>query len=343
MNSKPLVSVVIPVYKTEKYLEKCIMSVINSTYDNLSIVLVDDGSPDGCPAICDSFKERYGNVTVVHKPNGGLSTARNAGLDAADKSSKYLLFLDSDDEIIADAIEGMVEVAERENASVVMPDRYVKIIEQTGERSVAKHFPECMYIGNARQFALDVMIEQGRAWRAHSLLYSYRAVIDSNARFPEGHISEDISFNLQVLFYVDSISFYNKPTVNYLKRAGSITTTYQPNFEKDIWYIDAQVREFLDNIGLDNGVGREKADALLCRNIVVYLFSIMSHKNSMEYKDKVKKAQSVINDEHARDVVRSKHKTPYFESSKKRFAMSFIYFLLRTRQDKLAFRLLSVL
>ena len=92
---KPFVSVIIPVYKVEPYLRQCVDSVLAQTYRNLEIILVDDGSPDGCPAICDEYAAKDARVRVIHKENGGLSDARNAGIRAA--TGEYLLFLDSDD------------------------------------------------------------------------------------------------------------------------------------------------------------------------------------------------------------------------------------------------------
>ena len=87
--------VIIPVYKVEKYLRQCVDSVINQKLNNIEIILVDDGSPDACPQICDEYQEKYDYVKVIHKPNGGLSSARNAGIEAA--TGDYLIFMDSDD------------------------------------------------------------------------------------------------------------------------------------------------------------------------------------------------------------------------------------------------------
>ena len=91
----PLVSVIIPIYKVEKYLAECIDSVINQTYHNIEIILVDDGSPDGCGAMCDAYAAQDERVRVIHCPNGGLSAARNSGVDIA--TGEFITFLDSDD------------------------------------------------------------------------------------------------------------------------------------------------------------------------------------------------------------------------------------------------------
>ena len=99
---KDLISVIIPVYKVEEYINRCIDSVINQTYKNLEIILVDDGSPDGCPKICDEYAKKDSRIRVIHKQNGGLSDARNVGIDNA--NGKYITFIDSDDWIPIDSI-----------------------------------------------------------------------------------------------------------------------------------------------------------------------------------------------------------------------------------------------
>lgn len=112
-----MVSVVIPIYKVEEYLRECVDSVINQTYTDLEIILVDDGSPDNCGKICDEYASKDSRVVVIHKENGGLSDARNAGLSVV--HGDYVYFLDSDDYIGDNAIEHLLAVAEREQADIV--------------------------------------------------------------------------------------------------------------------------------------------------------------------------------------------------------------------------------
>ena len=100
---QPMVSVIIPIYNVEDYLEECIRSVCDQSYTNLEIILVDYGSPDGSPAICDAWAKKDSRIRVIHKKNGGLSDARNAGLDVAE--GEYIYFVDGDDYIKPDLIE----------------------------------------------------------------------------------------------------------------------------------------------------------------------------------------------------------------------------------------------
>ena len=148
-------TVIIPVYKVEKYLENCVDSVINQNYEDVQIILVDDGSPDNCCKICDQLKMKYDNILVMHKENGGLSSARNAGIDLLLKNpdqlealslTRYVLFLDSDDQLQSGAIKRLIDMAEKTQADMIIPDRYTKVYEDSGKEQAVLHFSKGMYI-----------------------------------------------------------------------------------------------------------------------------------------------------------------------------------------------------
>lgn len=113
-----LISIIIPIYKVEQYLARCIDSIINQTYSNLQIILVDDGSPDNCPEICDEYTAKDSRIEVIHQQNSGVSNARNNGLKIA--KGEYILFIDSDDYIAPDMCEKMLLLAEQEQADIVV-------------------------------------------------------------------------------------------------------------------------------------------------------------------------------------------------------------------------------
>ena len=121
MNSvDKLLSIIVPVYKAEKHLDRCVESILSQTYGNIELVLVDDGSPDACPAMCDSWAKRDWRVRVIHKKNNGASSARNAGLDMA--SGEYIGFVDADDFVEPDMYETLVKIALENNAALVYED-----------------------------------------------------------------------------------------------------------------------------------------------------------------------------------------------------------------------------
>ena len=110
-------SVIVPIYNVEQYLKKCLNSIVNQTYKDLEIILVDDGSPDGCPQLCDEYASLDNRIKVIHKKNGGLSSARNAGLDIA--TGDYVTFVDSDDYLETDIYEKVINIFEDHSADIV--------------------------------------------------------------------------------------------------------------------------------------------------------------------------------------------------------------------------------
>ena len=139
-----MISIIVPIYNVEAYLRECVESVQNQTYRDLEIILVDDGSPDACGDICDEYAARDSRVTVIHKENGGLSDARNAGLSIA--QGKYVYFLDSDDYIKNDTIEKLVVCAEGEDADIVFFDS-----ETLYENHEDSDYRECFIRNNVYQ------------------------------------------------------------------------------------------------------------------------------------------------------------------------------------------------
>ena len=114
----PLISVVVPIYKVEEYLQRCVDSIINQTYKNLEIILVDDGSPDSCPKMCDNFAKQDKRIKVIHKINAGVSEARNTGLEYA--TGDYVGFIDSDDYIHPTMYEKLLNGIKKENSDICM-------------------------------------------------------------------------------------------------------------------------------------------------------------------------------------------------------------------------------
>ena len=121
MENQPLISVIVPIYKVEEYLNRCVESIVNQTYHNLEIILVDDGSPDNCPELCDDWAKKDERIKVIHKENGGLSDARNAGLEVA--QGEYISFIDSDDWINIHFFEILLKTLTAENSDIAQCER----------------------------------------------------------------------------------------------------------------------------------------------------------------------------------------------------------------------------
>ncbi len=213
----PLISIIVPVYSVEEYLERCVRSLMAQTYENLEIILVDDGSPDNCGALCDGFAKEDSRLVVIHKENGGLSSARNAGVDIA--RGEYLGFVDSDDWMEPDAYEALVKLALQEQVKLVCGGRY-DVRAKTGEKKPGLCPPKTEVIsGEAlvrRIFLWDNV--DSAAW---DKLY-HRSLFET-IRYPVGRIVEDVPTTYRIALLAGRVGMLSKPIYNYYHRPGSIT------------------------------------------------------------------------------------------------------------------------
>ena len=211
---KPLVSVIVPIYNVEEYLQRCIESIVTQTYTNLEIFLVDDGSPDNCPAMCDAWAERDSRITVIHKENGGLSDARNAAIDMA--TGEYITFVDSDDLITVNAIEVLMELANIENSDVVISTKLLKFSEE-----ISVDCTQCeSYKTVSAQTALESIFCENTRWEACGTIFSHH--LFETTRFPVGKIYEDIRTIPGVIFNAKTVTFADVVIYYYFERLDSI-------------------------------------------------------------------------------------------------------------------------
>ena len=178
-----MVSVIIPFYNTEKYARDCLDSVIRQTYRELEIILVDDGSPDLCGEICESYAASDGRIRVIHKENGGLSDARNAGIEAA--TGEYITFVDSDDVVDARYVEGMLAALEQYGADIVQI-QYTYYFKELGGRD--PHFGEAVVAEGDEAFR---NLMRRREANESACAKLYRREVIGDIRFPKGRINED--------------------------------------------------------------------------------------------------------------------------------------------------------
>lgn len=327
MVSDDLVSVIIPVYKTEQYLEKCLLSVLQQEYTKIEVIVVDDGSPDNAYIVAEKYEKSDKRVRLIRQQNKGLSGARNTGIREA--KGKYLIFLDSDDTLVSNAVTNMVLQAKKTQANMVIPQYYYQIDEETQTMRLRKHFTDEMRQEVPIKFGRDVLIGKGRAWKATALLYSADIIKQNNIEFPEGYTSEDIVFNLKVLAGSEKITFYQKPTQYYVKRTGTITTTFWPEFYRTIQFIDGIVLEFLKKTEQNDNVGIKKRNALLCRNLVVYMISAMNADNGWTWKEKRQFVKELLTEN--QEAFKEKLENPYFDKRIKIVFIQFEYWLIRHR------------
>lgn len=227
---QPKVTVVLPIYNVEKYLDRCVESVTSQTYGNLEIILVDDGSPDGCPAMCDNWAKRDHRIKVVHKANAGLGMARNTGLDNA--TGEYIFFFDSDDYVSPAIVEKCVGSAE-ENSSDAVIFGYCNAYEDGREEKIPLKLTKKLFQdGEIRDTLLPGMYtyKMGFGISAWGKMYRVKTLLDSGVRFRSEReiISEDAYFALEFYSQVHTVSIVDDYLYFYYKRGDSLSRAYKP-------------------------------------------------------------------------------------------------------------------
>lgn len=236
------VSIIIPIYNVEKYLRRCVDSILQQTLSDIEIILVDDGSPDNCPMICDQYKEKDNRINVVHKKNGGLASARNVGLRIA--TGQYILFVDSDDWIEPETAEELVSIAEQYQVDFVRfrpmyagwPNHEDGSLCDFGTESGMK---EGVYLKEdiisemyprlfaTPQLTLGIIVAAWRSLYRREFLERNNLLFDEEIRY-----SEDTIFSAKVVSVTDSFYYLDGPRYyHYFYNENSITKSYK----KDYW------------------------------------------------------------------------------------------------------------
>lgn len=215
-NNNPLISIIVPIYNVEKYLPKCIDSIIHQTYKNLEILLIDDGSPDRCGKMCDQYAVKDSRIKVIHKINGGLSDARNVAIDIA--KGEYITFIDSDDYVTLDYINTLFNLIDKYKVRLSIAC-FTTFYEQEAPSQIINNYEEICY---SAKDAVEQMFYQEKfdtcAW---AKLY-HRTLFQGGIRYPKGLLYEDLPTTYQLIFECDRIAFINKPIYFYQLRKNSI-------------------------------------------------------------------------------------------------------------------------
>lgn len=213
---EPLISVIVPIYKVEKYLTECVDSIINQSYHNLEIILVDDGSPDNCGMICDEYKKKDNRIVVIHKENGGLSDARNVGLRAM--HGDYLMFVDSDDWLPPNCVECLYHLISSYHAELAIGSSD-RIDENGNILSPVENIYSKTEVFNREQAFQDMCSHGCSAWGR-----LYKRDIHEGICFPKGEINEDEAIVLQILERCENVVVTEQVIYHYRCRSESITT-----------------------------------------------------------------------------------------------------------------------
>ena len=237
----PKISVIIPVYKVEDYLRKCLDSVLAQTFQDYELILVDDGSPDNCGKICDEYALKDSRIRVIHKPNGGLSDARNVALDIA--SGEYITFIDSDDYVISTHLEELYSALIETDSDIAIGN-----ITSVSEEKLNPGF-YCPATSRMVLEGLSVFdtLNQPCAWAK-----LYKKYIFDDIRFPFQKLYEDTFIYHEILSKVSRGVLTGKNTYFYLIRSGSILhQEYRLAFTDIIDAVEARIKK-LEELGLND-------------------------------------------------------------------------------------------
>lgn len=266
-NDNELISVIIPVYGVEKYLNKCIQSILSQTYTNLEIILIDDGSPDNCPFICDQYARQDFRVKVIHKINEGLSSARNAGLDIA--SGQYITFIDSDDWISEDFIHTLYGALKSTNSQISVGNTQIVHVDASINETDLKRseslqiFTSFEAVVNMYQHTKGLSLQFVTVWNN-----LYEARLFNTLRFPKGKNNEDEFVNYKLFFLANQIVYSSKKIYYYFIRNDSIMRSeYSLSRLVKLEALEERIL-FFDNI-------REKK--LMNKSLYLYYHQLLYH------------------------------------------------------------------
>lgn len=310
------VSVIVPVYNVEQYIGSCVNSILNQSLEDIEIILVNDGSPDRCPEICDQFSESDIRIKVIHKPNGGVSAARNDGLKAA--SGEYVIFCDSDDWMEANALELLYQKAISTNSDIVIGDVYMA--RKSGNSYVKFYRDE--FVTSDQEFIIELIkadiyrtycpcpaeggpaFGYGGPWNKlvrKQLLDENKVSFDLRVK----GIFDDILYTAYILSYAGRIAYIQKPVYYYRIVESSITHTYKPNVVEINDAIFNSWDEFFKKSGGGFDVYREAFSACIMRRLeeAIKLYYLNS-KNDKDQKTLKRELKALISSEPYYSAVR---------------------------------------
>jgi len=295
-----IVSVIIPIYKVEKYLRQCLDSVINQTYTDLEIILVDDGSPDNCGEICDVYAEIDYRIKVIHKQNEGLGYARNTGLSIA--TGEYVYFVDSDDWIDVNFIERMMDISNKYDADMTICG-YKKYTEDACEM-ICSVSDICVYENNKvhDEILLPMIGRESTHYEDWTInmcvwtnLYRRNIIEDNSIRFmsEREYLSEDICFNLDYLYYSKKVVMTSDCLYHYRSNPVSLTNCYKANEFSMIIRLHKKINEMIDSMGL-----RDKVEFRLHRFFITKTRKtlFLLENSRMPLKDRLQITKNILND-----------------------------------------------
>ena len=283
-----MISVIVPIYKVEEYLDRCVNSLVHQTYQNLEIILVDDGSPDRCPEICDQWEQKDRRIRVIHKVNGGVSSARNAGMEAA--NGGWISFVDPDDYLAEDGLENLMAVCQRHKSDLVCGSIHgIKTRNRCDNLTLTDNILEKQSFAKQLHFLFNTVPSSSCA-----KLYNTSIIRKHALSFPlDTPWGEDAIFYCRYLTRASSIATIQQYIYHYDRtREGSAVKRYYENMNQLAQYqfnIQKECIQSITNMGLDFIREMEKNHFEACLNH----YSLYETKRE-KLKQKIQEAASLF-------------------------------------------------
>ena len=279
----PLISIVVPIYNVENFLDRCVQSIVSQTYRNLEILLIDDGSPDNSSEIAECWMKKDSRIKVYHKKNGGLSDARNYGLDRA--NGEYIAFVDSDDYIEPEMYETLMAAIRESNVELACCGRFYT---RGDSNSPSRSLPVRKVL--SRKDAIKELLNNGcieeAAW---DKLYSRE--LWSDLRFPINEINEDIVVTPQIIAKCSGIVHVGKPFYHYCYNGSSITKSGY-NSKKDVMF--RHMEELSVYVNKNFPEEAKYVDVLKAKYAMTTLFAIVLAQEEKKFPKSYKKYQKIL-------------------------------------------------
>lgn len=311
INSQPLVTVAIAAYNVEKFLKLGMESVLNQTYSNIEIILVDDGSTDNTPRLCDEYAKNYSNIKVIHKANGGLGSARNAGIDNA--NGRYIYFFDVDDAIRPNLIEYNVGIAEKYSTQMNIFSFNVRY-DVSGECEDILMDEEFIDDNNRLKevYCKKLLFTKHGNGFVWNKFYRMDFIKKHNFHFGNQRIQQDEPFNMQLYPVLDRVYISSEVLYNYvIYSSGNAGSRYLPNKFEIVTDIYHKFCKFYDRWNLDNKQVEEYIYNRYYNSIANVLTYNIQHKNNKQTKnEKLLLMKEIMNNNDVRNMIK------YFDGNK---------------------------
>lgn len=289
MNKIPKVSIIVPIYNVEKYLDRCVQSLVNQTLNDIEIILVDDGSPDNCPSMCDEYAHKDNRIKVIHKQNAGLGYARNSGLEVA--TGEYVAFVDSDDYVDMTMYESLYKGTELINPDAIFCGFKTEVAKGVWHESREVEQDQLWEGNDVKEFMYN-MIASGKGVKQERLyqmsvwhaIYKREIITNNKLVFPSERdvVSEDIPFQVDFLKNANKVLYLNAHFYYYCLNETSLSFT----FKKEKFYGYNKLRECLLS-KINETEYRQRVNRLYIGYCRAYCFDLLS--SNIENKNKLYK------------------------------------------------------